>query len=85
MVDALIDPDTLDRIKAVREYVEKPDGAFPPPPLAQNVPGPIYGAVHMNLDWWKQRRINVITWNAIDMLYSERQLKYYREDMDVPR
>lgn len=83
--DALLDPQTVERLQAVRKYVENADAPFPPRPAAANVPQPLYGAVSMDLEFWKQRRINVITWNAVDMLFSERQLKHYRDDMDVPR
>jgi hypothetical protein len=34
VVESLLDPATVDRLKAVRSYVEQPDGAFPPPPVA---------------------------------------------------
>jgi cell division protease FtsH len=84
-VDALLDPETVERLAALRKYVEQPDGAFPPPPLAKDVPLPIYGISHMGLEAWKQRRINVITWSAMEMLYTDRQKKMYREDMDMPR
>ena len=85
MRDSILDPETVKRLTAVRKFVEKSDAPFPPAPLQQEVPRPLYGGVHMDLEWWKQRHINVITWSAIEMLYTESQLKHYREDMDVPR
>lgn len=83
--DSLLHPETVERIKAIRRYVEDVNSPFPPAPLDSEVPRPIYGQIQMDLEWWKQRKINSITWSAIDMLYSERQLKYYRQDMDVPK
>jgi hypothetical protein len=59
-------------------YVEQQDGQFPPAPLERDIPLPVYGAIHRDLEWWKQRRFNVVTWSALDMLFDERQLKYYR-------
>ncbi len=38
-----------------------------------------------DLEYWKQRPINVISWSAMEMLFNERQLKYYRQDADLPR
>jgi hypothetical protein len=29
----------------MRQWVEKPDGAFPPPPVGKDVPQPLYGVV----------------------------------------
>ena len=43
--DALLDPLTVERLKAVRQFVEKDDGEFPPEPLASDISGPIYGQV----------------------------------------
>jgi hypothetical protein len=43
VVEALLDPATVQRIKAVRQFVEQPDGSFPPPPLASELPQPLYG------------------------------------------
>jgi hypothetical protein len=65
--------------------VEERDGAFPPPPLERSIPLPLYGAIHRDLEWWKQRRFNVVTWSALDMLFSERQLKHYRWARGRPR
>ena len=43
--DALLDPLTVERLKAVRQFVEKDDGEFPTEPLASDISGPIYGQV----------------------------------------
>lgn len=85
MVEALLDPSTVERLEAVRRFVEDPQGAFPPAPLGKEVPQPVYAALPMGLDAWKQRRISVITWSAMDMLYSQRQIELYKEDADLPR
>lgn len=37
-----------------------------------------------SLDAWRQRDINVITWSAVDMLYNQRQKKYFGKDADLP-
>lgn len=78
----LLHPDTVDRIKAVRAYVEQPDAAFPPAPGLEGVvlPEPVYGYMPQSLDWWRQRNIDVVTWNAVDMLFSEGAAKYYYAD-----
>jgi len=41
----LLDPLTVDRLKAVRKYVESVDAEFPPEPLESEVSGPMYGYV----------------------------------------
>ncbi len=38
-----------------------------------------------NLEYWKQRQINVVSWSAMEMLYNERQLRYFKQDADLPR
>jgi hypothetical protein len=38
-----------------------------------------------SLEAWKQRQRNQISWNAIEMLYTPRQLKHYQQDADLPR
>jgi hypothetical protein len=38
----------------------------------------------MALEWWKTRHISNISFRAIDMLYNERQVGYYQQDMDLP-
>ena len=43
--DALLDPLTVERLKAVRRYVDSVDAEFPPEPLESEVSGPIYGRV----------------------------------------
>ncbi|WIA18809.1 hypothetical protein OEZ85_003491 [Tetradesmus obliquus] len=85
VVESLLDPATVDRLKAVRAYVEQPDGAFPPPPLSSDLAVPLYGYTkEMALEWWKTRHISSIGFRAIDMLYNERQVGHYQQDMDLP-
>jgi hypothetical protein len=65
----------------VRRYVEarSPDGApFPPQPNLDEVPGPLYGQIQGNLDWWRQRRVDTFSDSAAELLLTERQLRYYR-------
>jgi hypothetical protein len=38
-----------------------------------------------NLEYWKRRHFSTVSWSAVEMLYSERQLKWFKQDMDVPR
>jgi hypothetical protein len=46
---------------------------------------PLYGYTkEMALEWWKTRHISNISFRAIDMLYNERQVGYYQQDMDLP-
>jgi hypothetical protein len=71
----------VERLKAVRRYVESPTltGApFPPGPDLDTVPGPLYGRFRSNLDWWRQRRVDAFTDSAAELLLTERQLKFYR-------
>lgn len=85
VVESLLDPATVDRLKAVRRYVEDPAGDFPPQPSMSDLPVPLYGYTsEMALEWWKTRHISSISFRASDMLYSERQAKYYEQDMDLP-
>lgn len=69
----------------MRAWVEQPDAPFPPRPLAVDVPKPLAGATGMSLEFWKQRRIDVVTWTAVDMLFNKRQMELFKDDMDVPR
>jgi hypothetical protein len=83
VVDTLLHPETVERIRAVRQFVEAPsldpsDSPFPPAPPLDDVPGPLYGALHLNLDWWRQRRVDVFGGGAAELLMTERQLQYYR-------
>jgi len=43
--DALLDPETVERLQAVRRWVEQPGAPFPPAPLDKDVPRPSYGTV----------------------------------------
>lgn len=84
-MESLLQPATLERLKAIRRYVEQQDGEFPPAPTAADVPVPLYGYTRAQaLEWWKPRQIDDITFRAIEMLYSPRQLMYYWNDMDLP-
>jgi cell division protease FtsH len=98
--DILLDPRTLERIKAVRRYVEDTtadygmgasgdsrEGAsrgsapFPPEPLAEDVPQPVYGAVWAPLEGWVRRaRRSVVTMDALDLLFTDRQKQLYEAD-----
>ena len=85
VVESLLDPATVDRLKSVRRYVEDPNADFPPQPTMSDLPVPLYGYTsEMALEWWKTRRISSISFRAIDMLYSERQVQQYEKDMDLP-
>ena len=86
MRQRLLDPRTTERLKAIRKYVESANesGDFPPAPPGDSLHTPVYGAVHLNLEFWKKRKINRITWSAAEMLYSPQQMKAYRPEMDVP-
>ncbi|GLI69609.1 hypothetical protein VaNZ11_014276 [Volvox africanus] len=89
--DALLHPQTRERLKAVRRWAEDPDGEFPPPPVtereaeAMGPDGPLYGRLGLNLEWWSNRRSDAISWSAMEMLFNERQRKYFAEDADLPR
>lgn len=83
--EALLHPETVERLTAVRKWVERPDGAFPPAPLDKDVPTPVYGAPRLTLEFWKQRRIDVVTGKAVEMLFNERQFRRYWKDADVAR
>jgi hypothetical protein len=99
--DALLDPRTLERVRAVRRYVEdatadygqgasgdSPEGArrgsapFPPEPLAEDVPQPVYGAVWAPLEGWvrRARSQGPVTTQALDLLFTERQRQLYASD-----
>ena len=90
VVDTLLHPETVERLRAVRRFVEAPaaTGAgaapFPPAPDAAAVPGPLYGRVYGNLDAWRQSRVDVLSGRAADLLLTARQLRYYASDMDLP-
>ncbi len=36
-------------------------------------------------DSWQSRRTEVISWSAMELLYNERQMKYFAQDADMPR
>jgi len=82
--EALLDPETVNRLQAVRRWVEQPGAPFPPPPPAKDIPTPSYGTTADSLDAWRQRNVNVITWSAVDMLYNQRQRRYFAQDADLP-
>lgn len=85
VVDSLLHPATLERLQAIRRYVEQEDGVFPPAPTTADLPVPIYGYTKQQaLEWWKPRAIDNISFRAIEMLYTPRQLMYYWNDMDLP-
>jgi len=83
--DALLDPETVQRLSAVRRYVEDMKAEFPPAPLEAEISGPLYGEVSGSLEYWKRRVFSNISWSAVEMLYTQRQLNYFKQDMDVPR
>jgi cell division protease FtsH len=98
--DILLDARTLERIRAVRRYVEdataelgpgasgdsrsgaeRGSAPFPPEPLAEDVPQPVYGAVWAPLEAWVRRaRRGVATMEALDLLFTERQKELYAAD-----
>ncbi len=80
VVDTLLHPETVERLAAVRKFVETQslDAPFPPQPDLDAVPGPLYGRVYGNLDEWRQRRVDVFTDGVAELLLTERQLQYYR-------
>ncbi|KAG2494742.1 hypothetical protein HYH03_006989 [Edaphochlamys debaryana] len=89
--DALLHPDTRDRLLAVRRWVEGGrDADFPPAPLAEAEAaalapeGHLYGRLALNLEWWKKRRSSTISWSVMDLLYDERKKKYFQGDADIP-
>lgn len=43
--DALLDGESVQRLQAMRRWVEQPDAPFPPRPLAKDVPLPLGGEV----------------------------------------
>lgn len=47
--DALMDPATAQRLKAVRQYAERDDAPFPPQPVEAEVSGPLLGEVSWHL------------------------------------
>eukprot|EP00798_Chlamydomonas_sp_ICE-L_P009428 gene9428-4069_t len=93
--EALLDPETVERLMAVRRFVEDDTAEFPPAPLESAVSGPLYGQsavsrplygqINGNLSFWMRRQVNTITTTAVDLLMSERELAAYSEDMDIPR
>lgn len=36
-------------------------------------------------DSWQKRNTEVISWSAMELLYNERQMKYFAQDADMPR
>ncbi|EFJ40530.1 hypothetical protein VOLCADRAFT_121711 [Volvox carteri f. nagariensis] len=89
--DALLHPHTRERLRAVRRWAEDPEGEFPPAPVtdreaaAMGPEGPLYGRLALDLEWWRSRRSNAISWSAMELLFNERQRKYFAEDADLPR
>ncbi|PNW85891.1 hypothetical protein CHLRE_03g201100v5 [Chlamydomonas reinhardtii] len=89
--DALLHPETRERLLAMRRWVEGGPGApeFPPSPLspeqtaAMSPSGPLYGNLALNLDWWRRRQDNVISWSAMEILMSRRQVDLYKQDADM--
>lgn len=75
----------MERLTAVRRFVEEEGAPFPPAPLADTIGGPLYGDINVPLEWWKQRRVNSISWSAAEMLFTERQMKHFAVDMDQPK
>lgn len=58
VVDSLLQPATLERLQAIRRYVDAKEGQegegaeFPPPPTAAELPVPIYGYTRQQaLEW----------------------------------
>lgn len=88
MVEALLSPETVERLRAVRRYVESPtpDGApFPPPPSPGDLPLPLYGyTTESALQWWQTRHISSVGARALQLLYSRRQYERFQQDMDLP-
>jgi len=39
----------VNRLQAVRKWVEQPGAPFPPPPLAKDIPTPAYGTVSVRI------------------------------------
>lgn len=84
--DALLNPQVTERLKAVRRYVEGDETVpFPPEPLDAQISGPAFGNMGGTLEFWKQRRFRTVSWSAAEMLYTERQMKWFRGDMDIPK
>jgi hypothetical protein len=44
----------------------------------------VYGNAGGSLEYWKRRHFSSVSWSAVEMLYSERQMAWFRGDMDVP-
>ncbi|GFR40632.1 hypothetical protein Agub_g1214 [Astrephomene gubernaculifera] len=68
------------------------DAPFPPPPLdevraaEERFGGPMYGALALDLDWWVRRPpAQQLSWSAMELLFDERQRRYFAEDADLPR
>lgn len=52
VVESLLHPSTLERLQAIRRYVEQPDGEFPPAPTTAHLPVPLYGYTKQQaLEW----------------------------------
>lgn len=52
VVESLLQPATVQRLEAIRRYVDKEDGEFPPAPTAAELPVPVYGyTTQQALEW----------------------------------
>jgi hypothetical protein len=52
VVESLLQPATIARLRAIRRYVEQPGGSFPPPPTTDDLPVPLYGYTErQQLEW----------------------------------
>jgi len=83
--EALAQPGTAERLAAVRKWVEVDGAPFPPPPLLQDIPLPADGQVDGPLSSWQPRADRTVSWSAMEMLFTRRQLKYFKQDADTPR
>lgn len=105
--EALMDPATSSRLRAVRRWAEAETdpstgtpAPFPPNPMPEEdlAPmrpgGPLYNNLALDFGWWAQPQPDgpatgpgsgVISWSAMDMLFTERQKKLYAQDADIPK
>jgi hypothetical protein len=84
--DALLDPEVRDRLVGVRRYVEGgAEAPFPPEPTQSEISGPMLGQLSGSLEYWKRRHFRTVSWSGAEMLFSERQMKWFRQDMDLPK
>lgn len=52
VVESLLQPSTVERLKAIRRFVESQEGEFPPAPSAADLPVPVYGYTKQQaLEW----------------------------------